>query len=114
VPLPSGAVVLFIGALLILLGVALPAAVLLGFLIVSIGFGLVIPGVSGLAMTTDAGPAGAAAALFGDVQYMLGGATAPVASIGVETSVLALGVVTTVAALGTLLGVLMATRLRGR
>lgn len=106
--------VLVSGALLILFGVALPAAVLLGFLIVSIGFGLVIPGVSGLAMTTDAGPAGAAAALFGAVQYMLGGATAPVASIGAETSVLALGVVTTVAALGTFLCVSMATRQRGR
>lgn len=106
VPLPAGAVVLVIGALLVLLGVALPGAVLAGFGVIAVGFGLVIPGVSGRAMTTTAGPAGAAAALFGAVQYVLGGAVAPVASIGAGSSVLALGVVTTVAALG----VLAATR----
>lgn len=114
VPLPAGAVVLLVGALLVLLAVALPVAVIPGFAVIAVGFGLVVPGVSGRAMTTDAGPAGAAAALFGAVQYVLGGAVAPVASIGAGSSVLALGAVSTVAALGTLAGVLLAARASSR
>lgn len=62
-------------------GVALPL-LLAGFLLVTLGFGLVAPNSTALALADHPDAAGSAAAVYGATQYLLGGLVAPLGGLG--------------------------------
>lgn len=113
VPLPASMGALLGGALLLVAGAVQPWVAVAGFFVIAVSFGLLVPAVTGRAMSTTAGPAGAAAALLGATQFVVGGLVAPVASTGAAASTLTLGLVTTAAAAVAVAGILAAGRLRG-
>lgn len=81
------------------------ALLLPGFLVVSVAFGMCIPTVSANAMQTRPNSAGAASALLGAAQFVIGGLIGPLAGRGASGGPLLLGaVMTALAAIALTLG----------
>ncbi|WP_096304954.1 multidrug effflux MFS transporter [Jatrophihabitans sp. GAS493] len=109
-PNPRGVMLIGLGLILLgatlvliaaLTGVGLPL-VLPGFFLITSGYGAAAPNVTALALADHPDVAGSAAAVYGAVQFVLGGLLAPLAGIGGRSTLVPLGIVLVLLALAAL------------